>query len=50
MGTVICPLLLMVLDGGIFTSYLENKDSILYFLRQPDIISPKLLFRLLSIL
>jgi hypothetical protein len=34
MGTVICPLLLMVLEGGIFTSYLESKDIILYQSRQ----------------
>jgi hypothetical protein len=34
MGTVTCPLLLTVLDGGIFTSTYESKDSILYLLRQ----------------
>jgi hypothetical protein len=35
MGTVICPLLLIVLDGGIFTSHLESKDNILYHSGQP---------------
>jgi len=32
-GTVICPLLLMVLDGGIFTSSPYSKDSILYLIQ-----------------
>jgi hypothetical protein len=34
MGTVTCPLLLTVLDAGIFTSTSESKDSILYLPRQ----------------
>jgi hypothetical protein len=34
MGTVTCPLLLMVLEGGIFTWSPRSKDTILYIARQ----------------
>jgi hypothetical protein len=48
MGTVTCPLLLMVLDGGIFTSKIESKDSTLYFSSQSILTIPAPLHRLSS--